>query len=255
MIDVYSLWQDFESAVNTSLNGWFRPESDFIKAVNQISLDLWNKLTAQAEKSEEIKGKLFPFLKSKNIAVDSSGGYYGIAQKPKDYGSFASARIIVYNNITMPSKEVENGKCDGFKSKEEIKDEYYDNIKEARVQMIDNQRWGSYVEHLTKGPTFEKPGMTQVNDYFRVAPRKVSVIVIDYYVKPTPATFKYTTTPGNIQTGSGDQIIFNANGNVNLQWPEQMKPDFLEELIKWYAGSNRDQLLSNISAQNKAQGG
>lgn len=251
MIDVYSLWLDFQSEVNTSLNGWFRPETDFIKAVNVVSLKLWNKWTNQAEKSEEEKAKLAAFLKSKNIPVNSAGGYYGIAKKPAGFGRFASAGLIVHNDSTIPSREVDGGECEGFKTQEEITDEYYDNIKEIKVQMIDNQRWRAYCEHLTKGPTLEKPGITQINDYFRVAPRKVSVVVIDYYVEPKPATFKYTLTPGNVQTGSGDMVVYDANASQKLEWPEQVRPEFLEELKSYYINFTRDQNFSVISAQQK----
>lgn len=250
-IGVFSLWQDFDSAVNTSINGWFRPESDFIRAVNEISIKIWNRLTNDAEKSQEAKDKLFPYLMSKNIPVENQSIYYGIAKKPSGYGRFASARVVVHADSTLPSKEVNNGRCEGLKSKEEIKDEYYDNIKEYRVQMIDNQRWSAYCEHLTKGPTIEKPGITQVNDSFKVAPRKVSVIVIDYYVEPKKATFNYTLSVGVPETGSGDQIIFNPTGNQDLEWPESVRNEFLEELKTWYATYSRDQLLSNINAQSK----
>lgn len=251
MIDVYSLFLDFESDNNTSQNGFVRPNSDFLRIVNDISIKLWNKRTAKAEKSQEEKDKLFPFMVSKNIAVKSEGGYYGIALKPKDYGRFASARLIVHKDITLPSKDVDKGKCEGFETQEEITDKYYDNIKEVPVVHIDNQRWGAYVEHLTKGPTLEKPGITQVNDYFRIAPRKVSVVVIDYYKEPTPATFVYTLSEGNPQTGQGDQIIYDKAKSVPLQWPEQMRKEFLEELKSWYIQYTRDSNYSNISAQQK----
>lgn len=251
MIDVYSLWLDFDSAVNTSINGWFRPETDFVRAVNEISIKLWNKWTNDAEKSQESKDKLFPFLKSRNTTVENQSAYYGVAKKPPLYGRLASARIIVHADMTLPSKEVEEGKCEGFKSKEEITDEYYDNIKEFRVQIIDNQRWSSYCEHLTKGPTLEKPGITQINDGFKVAPRKVSVIVLDYYVEPKKATFNYTITVGNPQTGSGDQLVYNSVLSEKLEWPETVRKEFLDELVSWYSQYTRDQVLSSITAQNK----
>lgn len=251
MIDPYSLYLDFQSDVNTSLNGEVRPESDFIRAVNDASINLWNKWTGEAEKSEEAKAKLAPFLKSKNIPVDSKQGYYGIAKKPAGFGRFSSARIIVHTSGTVPDQSVDDGKCEGFKSQEEITDEYYDKIKEIKVEMIPNQKWSAYCEHLTKGPTLEKPGITQINDYFRIAPRKVSVVVIDYYVEPKEATFKYTLTPGNAQTGSGDMIIYNEAASQKLEWPEQVRPEFMDELRRWYIGFTRDQSFSVISAQQK----
>lgn len=249
----YSIWLDLQAEVNTSPNGWVRPESDFIKELNKISIKLWNKYTGMAEKSQEVKDKLLPFLKSKNLIVQQTG-YEGIATKPKDYGRYASARIVVHKEDTIPDKNVDSGKCEGFKTPEEqeaITQEYYDNIIQRQVELIDNQRWGAFLSHLTKGPTFEKPGMTQIDGNFKVAPRKVSVIVLDYYIEPIPATFDYTLSAGSVQTGSGEQVIYNATTSTPLQWGEQMREEFVQELKGWYVQAMRDSMLSNISAQQK----
>lgn len=249
-ITSFSIWLDFQSDNNTSQNGFIRPESDFIRILNDVSIALWNKWTGKAEKSQEEKDKLFPYLKSKNIVVSSLGRYDGFAKKPPDYGRFASARIVVHKDLTLPDKSIDNGKCEGWKTQEEITEEYYNNIKEFRVTQVDNQRWGAFTEHLTKGPTLSKPGITQINDGFKVAPRKVSVIALDYYVEPTPATFKYTIAPGNPQTGSGDQVIYDPT-SIPLQWPEQMRKEILEELRKWYSMYTRDQIGNSINLSQK----
>lgn len=251
MIDIYSLWLDFVSALNLSQNGWFRPDTDFLRAVNEISIRLWNKWTGQAEKSQEEKDKLFPFLKSLNIAVSSAGAYYGIAKKPKDYGRLASVRIVVHTSgTTCPDKNIDEGKCDGFETKEEFEDKYLDNVTEYTARIIDNQKWGAFCEHKTKGPKLDNPGITQVNDSFKVAPRKVSVIALDYYVEPTPATFKYTVVAGNPQTGAGDQLVYDTT-STKLQWPEQMRNEFIEELKKWYTLYIRDQIGNQINLSQK----
>lgn len=252
MIDLYSLWLDFQSAVNTSQNGFFRPETDFVRAANEVTVKLWNKWTAKAEKSQEERDKLFPFLKSKNIAVDTATAYYGVAKKPKDYGRLASVRIVVHENNTCPSKEVNDGQCDDWKTDEEFKDEYWDNITEYAARIISDQTWGAFCKHLTKGPSLSNPGITQVNDQFKVAPRKVSVIVLDYYIEPTPATYKYTVVAGNPQTGAGDQLVYNANTSVKLQWPEQMRNELLQELKDWYILHIRDQAGNQINLSQKS---
>ncbi len=249
-IDPNSLWQDLKSAVNIDQNGWFRPETDFIKGLNQVSIKLWNDYTGTAERMQEGKDKLFPFLRSKNIPVSSSATYYGVAAKPKDYGRLASARIVVHKEQTLPAKDIDNGICEGLKTPEEINDAYYDNVIEAVCEIIDNQRWGAYCQHLTKGPTLQKPGITQINDSFKVAPRKISVIALDYYIEPTPATYEYTTTSGNPQTGAGDQIIYNPN-SVKLQWPEQMRNELLQELKDWYYLYIQNQQANSINLSQR----
>lgn len=253
-IDTNDLWLDLAAAVNISQNGWFRPETDFIRAVNEISIKLWNKWTAVAEKSQEEKDKLFVFLKKKNIAVNTTASYYGTFPKPTDYGRLASARIVVHKEKTLPDKQIEDGKCDGLKTTEEINDEYYDNVSESVCDIIDNQRWAAYCQHLTKGPTLQKPGITQINNQFNVAPRKISVVALDYYIEPTPATYEYSVTAGNPQTGSGDQIVYNTN-SVKLQWPQQVRNEFLQELVNWYNRYIKDQERNNIHlSQKQVQG-
>lgn len=251
MIDLFSLWQDFQSAVNTSQNGWVSPQRDFTRAVNWVSIGKWNEWTNDAEKSQEAKDKLFPFLRSKNLVVNSSTTYYGIAKKPADYGRLASARIVVHDTGTLPDKNIDDGKCEGWATEEEITDAYYDNIKEWPVTIVDNQNWGPYCQHLTKGPTLRRPGITQINNEFKVAPRKVSVIAIDYYIEPTPAFFSYTTVPGNPQTGAGDQIVYNPTASIPLQWPEQMRKEFVDELINYYMTFIRDQVGNSINLSQR----
>lgn len=250
-IPTFSLWQDFQSENNLSQNGWFRPETDFIRGVNVTSVKLWNKYTGIAEKSQEAKDKLFPFQRSKNVVVSSASNYYGVAKKPDDYGRLASIRVVVHDTgTTCPCKAVDEGKCDGWESNEEFEDKYLDNVKEYAARIIDNQKWGAFCEHLTKGPKLSDPGVTQINDAFKVAPRKISVIVIDYYINPTPAIFKYTISPGNPQTGAGDQIIFDTT-SADVPWPEQVRREFLDELKDWYLLYVRDQVGNQISLSQK----
>ena len=252
MIDSFDLYNSFQTYVNSGTFGWFRPQSDFQQAINDISKELWIKWTNLAEKSQESKDFLMPFLRSKNMIVSASG-VYGTFQPPKDYGRFRSARIVVANETCMPDKNIDQGKCDNgdFKTQEEITEEYFDGIKQFTVEMIDDGKWGAVNAHLTKSPTLEKPKMRQIDGGFQVAPRKVSVIVLDYYVEPKEATFVYTIAPGNVQTGAGDLLIYDKSNSVPLEWPETIKGEFLERLKIWYSRFMRDTVLAGIDLQQK----
>lgn len=267
MIDTNDLLQDFYSLVNSFQGGFFSPETDFIKAVNNISLELWEMWTRQAERSQEIKDNLFPFLVSKNVMCIPQNSYYTIANPPSDYGRFASAKILVINNDkSVPDVEVENGKCvcgtkkNGkdryvvFKNDEDLAMDYYNNVREQEIEMVDNQRWSSVLKHLFKKPTFESPKMTQINKGFKVAPRDVSVVILNYYTKPVAATYVYTQVPGNPQTGAGGQIIYNANQSVPLQWPYTVKNEFLWRLGVRFSIFTKDQFMSQITMINKKEG-
>lgn len=252
MIDLFDLYNSFTSVVNSHVGGWFRPQTDFTKRCNDISKKLWVKWTREAEKSQEAKDNLMPFLRSKNIIVSTSGPY-GKFGPPKDYGRFASSRIIVAGDKCLPDKSVDNGKCEqgNFKSQEELTDEYFDNIEQIDVELIDDQKWGAVNSHLTKKPTLSKPKIRQIDNGFEVAPRKVSVIVLDYYVEPKEATFVYDKTPGNVQTGSGDQIIYDSKNSDPLEWPATVRNEFLNELAISYGIFTKDQFITQATQQQK----
>lgn len=252
MIDPFELYQSFQGRVNTYQGGWFRIQTDFINACNVISNELWEKLTRMAEKSQEIRDDLAPFFKSKNYIVNNKS-VYGTFIPDKDYGRFSSARIIVSKNKCCPSPDVDQGKCSNgdFKSDIELNEDYYNSIQQHEVELIDDIKWGAVNAHKTKMPTLGKPKMRQINEGFEVAPRLVSVIVLDYYVKPKTATFSYTISPGNVQTGAGDQIIYDKKNSEPLQWPSTMVNQFLDKLEEYYSQFTRDQVLSAITGQNK----
>lgn len=253
MIDVYDLYQSFCSTVNQQLGGWFRPNTDFLQKCNDISKELWVKWTDEAEKSQEAKDNLLPFLVSKNMIVLNKG-VYGTFQPPKDYGRFASGRIIVAGKLCVPCKEVDEGKCSNgdFTPPEQLTEDYYNGIEQHDIDLIDDQKWGACNAHLTKKPTLKKPKMRQIDAGFQVAPREISVVVIDYYRPPVEATFVYDKSPGNEQTGAGDMIIYNKKDSQPLEWPFNVRDEFLNRLGLAYSLFTKDQFLSQFSAQQKA---
>jgi hypothetical protein len=242
----------FQSLVNTSQNSFFRPQSDFQQAVNDISKELWETWTGQAEKSQQIRDYLAPYLKSKNIQVTPRNSYYGVVDYPKNYGRFATASVWTLKENCVPCPDVNGGKCAGYKSKEQITEEYYSNIKEYTIDLIDAQRWGACLNHLTKSPKLSDPKMMQVDGGWRVAPRTVSIVVLYWYVQPREGTFVYTVTPGNPQTGAGDFLQYDANASVPLEWPETTLNYFLWKLATRYGVFIGNTFLSQFAKQQEA---
>lgn len=251
MIDAFDLYQSFQSAINTFVGGWYRPNTDFIVKANDISIELWEKWTRQAEKSQEIKDNLRPFLKSKNVIVKSQNTYYGILSLPQDYERFSSAGILISNEKTLANRNIDNGKCDGLETQEEINEEYYNSMEEKTIELIDDKKWRACLEHITKKPTLNNPKMTQIDGGYKVAPRQVSVVVLDYYIKPEKATFVYTIAPGNIQTGAGDQIIYDKTNSKPFQWPDTVRNEFIIRLGEAYGLFTRDAFVSQVTTQQK----
>ncbi len=259
MIDLYDLYQSFKSYVNTYVGGWFRPESDFAAACNDISYQLFVKWVREAEKSQESKDNLFPFLISKNLIVKQKGAY-GTFSVPvvkgfeyEAYSRFGSARVILAGDACVPCNEVNNGLCSNgdFKSDAELASDYYDTVRQVEVEMIDDKKWGAVMAHLTKGPTLNAPKIRQINNMFEVAPRQVSVIVMDYYRLPQLGTFVYTITPGNVDTGAGDVLVYDQKASKPLEWDGSLRNEFLINLGERYGLFTRDQFLSSIMTQLK----
>ena len=161
----------------------------------------------------------------------------------------------VLNEVTIeedkPNNRLNDGKCDGIESQEEINEKYYSEMSEVTVQMIDNMRWGSMLEHPKKGQSMKYPKATQIDKGFKVAPRDISVVRFDYYVEPEEAVFGYTLAAGDRQTGAGAQIIYNQAKSKDLPWPDTVRNEFIIRLGVSFGVFTRDQFLTQISTQQK----
>lgn len=258
MITLFELYNEFKAMVNTSQNGFWRPENDFEKNVNVASDLLFNKKTEIAERDQKIVDDLRPYLISKNIIVEKANSFYGIVPLPTEpkhpeYSKYASARMLLAGQSCVPCQEVDQGECINgeFKSDTELTEDYYNTVCEVQIEKIDNQRWPSVLQHLTKRPTLLRPKLTQINNQFQVAPRDVSVVVLNYYRKPKYATFKYTLTEPNLQDGSGDVIIYNEEQSQPLEWPSTVKTELLDILKDMYVGFTRDSQYQQINSAQK----
>lgn len=252
-IDTFKLYNSFCSWANTFQGGFYRPQSDFILAVNNISNQLWQEGTGDAENNQQLNDELAVFLKTKNCIVEAVNRVYGRVPYPADYGAYSSARIMLYNGQTVGDKD-----CETCGSKPEADEEekyqmvekYLNGLEEVDCSKVDNSKWAACLAHLTKGPTLHSPKMTQNKDGLIVAPRKVSVVILDYYTTPVDATFKYTISPGNVQTGAGDQIIYDPT-SVPLQWKESMINEFVIRLGERYGVFTRQQFLFQAANAEK----
>jgi len=263
MIDTFDLWKRFCADNNTFQGGFFRPERDFEATINSISEEAFANFTAQDEKSQQNDDWLAPFANTVNIIVLPTAGNWGLAPYPSVmvgkekkivYGAWKAARALQHKEqcfCETGSDVLDNdGIC--ITNETEIQklqrvDRYKDGIIEATITKVESSHWGACLEHETKGPTFENPKLTQFSEGFKVAPRQVSVIVLDYYKIPKKAKFAYTIAPGVPQTGAGDYLIYDKASSVALEWPETMIPYFLDKLQQVYAKFTRDATLFQMN--------
>ena len=257
MIDAFDLYNDFCSRVNTFQGGTFRLQSDFIRNVNAIYYDIWDRETRNARKSQESKDNCMAFLVSQNIAVKKNIlSNYGELNIPKNYGRLSSVRIVLQvkkdEAITIPDIKVNKGKCKGYTPVEINKGDEYE-IKEKTIDQINDDQWAGCLDDLTKSPTLLEPKMVQANGGFQIAPKEISVVVFSYYTEPKPASLSIEYTPGDDQYGNGDEVIYNQSLSTPIMFPQNLKNEFLWKLGEIYGYYNREQFLSAFGNEKTKQ--
>jgi len=237
-IDIFDLWQSLLTEVNVQQNGQIPPFvfQNWVNAVNvEIFSDKFDSYEKVQKESDEIK---VPFLKTVSIPVTvGSGATYGVVAYPSDYEYFSSAMILrqrdekeCRNREPLPVID-QGGKCTKYTDPDyaQMAVQYAaENLVTREVQLIDNQRWDSCLNHTKKGPTYNDPKITQFDGGFKIAPAGVQLMVLDYLRTPRPCVFAYTITTDDI-------LQYNASGSTQLQWSNILKQEFLTRLSKKYA--------------------
>jgi hypothetical protein len=252
MIDPFETYEDFSSAVNTFQGGHFRLNRDFIRALNNISDEIWEEEAGQSEKTQTLSDHLTPFLQTVNAVVKTLNKTEDYFEFPKDYGRVCSARVLLSKETQKGVKEngvrmLQDGKILEASEDDEVAQEY----ETFTATKVDISRWNGAIKDAVKGPKMNTPIYSQFKQGFRVAPKNVGTIVIDFYTKPKPAILEYDIAPGNPQTGAGDYVIYNKLESQPLEWPSTMKNEFVMRLGERYGVFTRDQFLAAVTKTKK----
>jgi hypothetical protein len=261
MINLFQLWAAFQSQANTWQGGFWAPQTDFTTNVNIVQKEIMQDYVSRWQENQIGTDKLKVFLKTRNIklAAESSRPYdTGIL--PVDYQFFSSLRVLVNNGSPCGCKQIPvldsdtNQECDCPND-----DKYVDpdilalqqakgneGLCEASAKLVDNQRWGAVCESRTKKPTIYKPVASLYDGGFKVYPKGMGILVLDYFRKPKDAVFAYTLGPN-------DEIQFDPTNSVNLEWDEIMIPEFIDRLLKKYAIFTGQEQLYQIGEIEKQQ--
>lgn len=255
--NLFTIYQALLSEVNVQQAGQIRPVQDFIYWLNTVSMDMFRDYTASAEITQINADTLAPFRLQTNIQIQqSAGNRIGYIPNPADYEAFSSLRILrpKESNTCAMDKTLpiidDKGKC------LQVVDPDYaameqkfagTNLVELNVNLVDNQRWANCLEHLTKGPTFEKPKATQTKGGFYIAPAGLSVVVLDYYKTPTKYVFAYTIDP------TTDIIIYDAANSIQSEWSDGLQNEILTRLRKKYGVHVGDEKQYGFAENDKKQ--
>lgn len=244
MIDIFDLYQTLLSIVNAQQNGNIRPW-DFVNWVNAIQNEFHLENIKNFGENQVITDQLAAFTKYVNIIpVRQPGQPFELAPRPSDYVGFCTALI---------NRQKDEDKCgcnpddkypiiDGNGKYYAAEDPDYAamieqyagmNLIEQNLKIVPAKVWAGMLEHISKSASFDKPKITIYNQGFKLAPKGISVFTLGYFGPIIPVVFVYTI-------GTGDTIEYDASGSVQLNWPSNMKDDFIKALAARYFKYTRD---------------
>ncbi len=255
MLDLFNIYEQFIGTVNTHQGGHVKPNRNFTQWVNTISIDIFKDMCEEYQRSQVMSDELTIFLKTVNVIVPRvTGQMWDTIVKPKDYEYFASAKVFRRSGDTDTSvgcsafpvidgRDGKPGDCKDALSAEEMESASAgadDSLKEYAIKKIPTDRWAAACNHVNLAPTINNAKCTQYDKGFKLAPKSLGIILLDYFRAPLPGTFDYTL----LNPGAEDEYIqYNAGTSNPLEWKDTMLPEFLARLQKKYGRFVREQVI------------
>lgn len=240
MIHIFDLYESFLAHANTYQGGHVKPQREFINWVRDVSLSFFSAGCQEFEKTKVISDRMSPFLKTKPLQLETEGNPgFDLAVFPEDYAYFATARHFSRDGafVVEPDQDLlcydgKQCKCkDKVGASQWVSSITADTIKEKTIDKVDNDRWGSLLDHRILRPSIDKPKMTQYSSGFKVSPKGLGIIVLDYFRLPEDPKMNYIIT----NSGTEDEYMqFVEQGSQHLPWPKDMMADFIPALILKY---------------------
>lgn len=250
-INVYDTWLDLLQLVNVQQNGQI-PPSVFTSWYNQVNEWLFQKLVKEYQTNQVESDLLSPFLSIVNARiVDQRGQNWGLCSYPSDYQYFVNATVLRQGEEATCFYNKELPLIDGDGKAKKFTDPDFAqmavnfagaSVEEYQIRLIDSAAWAGCLTHPFKGPTFQKPKITQFSSGFKVAPKGITNIVLSYFHTPRQAVFGYTISAEDI-------VIYDANASVQLEWSVNALPIFLAELQKKYAAYIGDPAMFSMGVE------
>lgn len=272
MIDIFALWERFRGEVNTWQQGFARPE-DFTGWLQDEAAVYHTELFAEWEKNRTVDSVLaLPFHKSMNLILTAAFGKpYDTAVFPSDYGYLDSVKVFarpekkvgclacneaggMLNVCGNSGKELSDKEvCDMLDDPEAIekaKKNAGADLKECPAEKVTTDRWSAANDHPTRKVEFSSPLITIHQGGFKIAPKKLAVVQLNYFKKPGKYQLPYTA-------GANDTFVYQP-GNLGagftniVEFEEQSIKILLQRIAKRYAKfTGNDALFAMSENENK----
>jgi hypothetical protein len=231
---------EFRTNLLDSINKWRSgsiPPGRQDNFIQQASIELLNEKYLAQIQTQKLDDDISIFHKSVNLPVTVPEGLnYGLIQFPTDYiyywtlRAFFSGTIDNLNSCGCPTAD--NSACNAQTNliQTPVPIELIPIVKEVNVEKVDSGRWSAVLNHRTKAPTLNHPYCTEYEGGFKVAPRNLSIVTMDYYVLPVKAKFGYQIIQNNVTAVPFYQ--YDPNTSTNIQWGSQVQNELLDRVMK-----------------------
>lgn len=236
-ISICQLYSDVKGRENTWQGGHLRPAS-FESWVHEVQIEISNELVKELGNNQTLTDNLRGYLRSVQLPIllSVSGG---TIKYPKDYRRFSSLRFFskTQTGEGVLCKDIdivgEDGQCRPLTEEEKAEALNQSELCERRIDMIDNQFWGSICDDKIAIPSLKIPYATQMQNGFKVLPKAVGYVVLDYVSLPERPKLLYTV--------DGRHNFTCLPGSSSLIFGEEMLPEFLARLKKRYSAFTRNE--------------
>lgn len=255
-MDLFDLYLTACADNNTQQSGHFRPQLEYQAWLKAISMELFNGRFDSAENNQRNDDQFdHAFKVSINaIVTDVPGKNYDQVAVPTNYGYFAAMRAFKNTSggfgCLFKDKDIlrPDGTCGSYDDPDfvEIRARFKSAMdKEKNLRKIPTDKWGSALDHKLKKVSFDRPIMTQIDGGFRISPKGLGIVLLDYYRYPVDPYFAYTQAGDN-------GLVYDLANSIQLDWPASMEPQFLAAIKKRFASkTSQDNKYQQAMAEEK----
>lgn len=251
MIDVFQLYDEFCGTVNSAQGGHIRPHRNFLAWVKTINLDIFKDFYKKFQETQFIADEMAAFQKYANVLVkETIGQLHDTVILSEDYKYFVSAAFKVHKGEIVGvlggdvlSENSEGICCKAIAEEDICLKDSDDDLTHVPIEKVTSNRWNSLSQRLTLKPSLINPYCTQFDKGFKIQPKGIGIIVMDYFRKPVDPTFNYTV----INAGTEDEYI-QYDTSTPLEWGDTMRGEFIARLTKKYATMKHQSEMYQIGA-------
>lgn len=208
--------EDYELISRKLRSGNTLDAAQFNINAQQATLQKFENDRAIFLKTQETSDFLEIYLKTKIGSPDPLTGYWAY---PSDFLHTASMRR--YNVI--PDQQ----------------------SNEIPFTPVKNRSWGDINRSQLTPATLQFPKYTEFGDKFKILPKNVGIVYMDYFKQPTQPIWNFTVI--------SDTEVYNPVGSVDFEWDSYSAPEVMANFLQIVGINLKDTELSQFAQMYKQE--